>query len=145
MRSRSSIVRGVLLAVSLPAIVALGATQLGCGSSQEMRSASGVPASQGTVRATEGDNGNTNLSIRVKHLAPPQQIASEATVYVVWIQPRDFPRQNMGALILSADLEGSLDTVTPHSRFMVSITPESIGTARRPLNAPVFTADVDRS
>jgi hypothetical protein len=131
--------------VSLPAIVALGATQLGCGSSQEMRSARGVPASQGTVRATEGDNGNTNLSIRVKHLAPPQQIASEATVYVVWIHPRDFPRQNMGALVLSDDLEGGLDTVTPHRQFAVSITPEAVGTAGWPTNAPVFTADVDRT
>ena len=145
MRPRSSIVRGFVLAVSLPAIVALGATQLGCGSPQEMRSASGVPASQGTVSATAGDNGNTNLSIRVKHLAPPEQISSEATVYVVWIQPRDFPRQNVGALTLSDNLEGSLDTVTPHRRFMVSVTPESIGTAGRPTNAPVFTADVDGS
>jgi len=145
MISRSSAVRGVVLVVTLLAVVAFGATQLGCGSPREMRSARGVPATQGTVSATEGDNGDTNLSIRMRHLASPQQVAREATVYVVWVQPSYYPRQNMGTLTLSGNLEGSLDTVTPHSRFMVSVTPESSGLADLPTHAPVFVDDVDRS
>lgn len=145
MRSRTSVVRGFVLAAALPAVVAFGGMQLGCGSTQEMRSSSGVPASEGTVNATEADNGNTNLSIRVKHLASPSQVASGATVYVVWVQPRFAATQNVGALDLNSNLEGSLDTVTPHSEFLVSVTPESSATASRPTNAPVFTADVSRS
>jgi len=141
---KPSVVRGILLAAALP-IFLFGAVQLGCGSQEEMRSGSGVPASQGTVEATAADNGNTNLSIRVSHLAPPQRMASGATVYVVWVRPRDSVQQNVGALTLNDKLEGRLETVTPHSRFLVSITPESDGMVAGPTNVPVFTADVDRS
>lgn len=145
MRKRSSVARRVVLALMPAAALAFGATQLGCGSPQEMRSARGVPISEGTVSATEGDNGDTSLSIRMRHLAPPQQVAREATVYVVWVQPSYYPRENVGTLTLGDPLEGSLDTVTPHSRFVVSVTPESSGTADRPTHAPVFVDAVDRS
>ena len=94
-QTEKSFFRRGLLTMTIPAIFALGATQLGCGSPQEMRSASGVPASRGTVDASEGENGNTMLSIHVEHLANPQQMASEATTYVVWIQPRNAARQNV--------------------------------------------------
>lgn len=144
-RTETSVLRKVLLAMTIPVILALGAAQLGCGSPQEMRSAGGVPASRGTVDATEGANGNTMLSIHVEHLASPQRMAPEATTYVVWILPRNAARQNVGALTLDDNLEGHLDTVTPYRQFLVSITPESSGMAERPTNAPVFTADVDRS
>jgi hypothetical protein len=110
-----------------------------------MHSGYGVPASEGTVNATEGDNGNTNLEIRVKHLAQPSQVASDATVYVVWVQPRNAPRQNVGALVLNDNLEGQLDTVTPHIQFTVSVTPEPSGHVEEPTHQPVFTAEVVRS
>lgn len=145
MRTRTSIVRGFVLAVALPAVVALSGMQSGCSSPQKMRSASGVPASEGTVDATVGDNGNTNLAVRVKHLAAPSRMASEATVYVVWVQPPNANMQNVGALTLNDNLEGSLDTVTPQSRFWLSVTPEASGTAERPTHTAVFTAEVDVS
>ena len=145
MSTRTSIMRSVALAAVLPAVVALGSLQSGCSSTQKMRSASAVPASKGTVDATAGDNGNTNLAVRVKHLAEPLMVASDATVYVVWVHPRDAAMQNVGALTLNDNLEGSLDTVTAQSRFQVSVTPEASGTVEYPAHAPVFTADVDRT
>jgi hypothetical protein len=54
-------------------------------------------------------------------------------------------RQNVGALTLDDDLEGVLETVTPHSRFLLSVTPEASGQVDQPRNPPVFTAQVDRS
>src|SRR5205823_6370287 len=66
---------------------------------QEMHSAAGVPASEGTVKATAGANGNTQLAVQVRHLAPPGKVAADATVYVVWIRPLDAALQNVGALI----------------------------------------------
>ena len=112
MRSRTWIILGgVLVAAVLVGI------QFGCSSTQEMQSGYRVPASEGTVNATEGDNGNTKLEIRVKHLAHPSQMASDAKIYVVWVQPLNAASQNVGALTLNDDLEGSLDTVTPHHQF----------------------------
>lgn len=146
MSTHKSIVRTFVLAAVLPAaLVVLGGMQSGCSSTQTMRSASGVPASQGTVDATEGDNGNTKLAVRVKHLADPSRVASGATVYVVWVRPVGAAMQNVGALTLNSNLEGSLDTVTSQSRFQVSVTPEASRTAEYPTHAPVFTADVDRT
>jgi hypothetical protein len=141
MRSSDWIIRSVVVVGA-----ALVGLQLGCGSSnQDMRSGYNVPASEGTVKATEGDNGNTDLEIHVKHLAQPSQVASDATVYVVWIEPRNAVRQNIGALTLNDNLEGSLNTVTPHSQFMLSITPEPSGRVAQPSHQPVFTAQVDRA
>lgn len=111
---------------------------------RDMVSGEGVPASQGTVEATAGANGNTNLEIRVKHLAPPEKVAADATVYVVWIQPRGAAHQSVGALRLNSDLEGTLATVTPHRRFLVMVTPEPSGQVAEPSHEPVFTSDVDR-
>jgi len=110
---------------------------------QEMHAASDVHAGQGTVRVTTGDNGNSKVSIRVKHLAPPSKMAPDSTVYVVWLQPVDGDSQNVGALLLNSDLEGSLDTVTPHHRFRITITPEPNGQAASPTNEPVFTYNVE--
>jgi hypothetical protein len=138
MRSRITIIQGLL-------VFALVGMLLGCRSTQEMQSGYGVPASEGTVKATKGDNGNTNLAVRVKHLAQPAQVASDATVYVVWVQPRNAATQNVGALTLNDNLEGSLDTVTPHSQFLLSVTPELNGQVAQPSHQPVFTVEVDRS
>jgi hypothetical protein len=118
--------------------------QLGCAKNQAMRSSDDSPASQGTVRATEGDNGNTKLNISVKHLAPPSKMATDATVYIVWIEPRNGAKQSVGALSLNDNLEGSLDTVTPHRSFAVSVTPEPNAAVEYPTHDPVFTSDVER-
>ena len=134
-----------LLHVALP-FVTVSALQLGCKAAppQAMVSGAGVPASEGTVEATAADNGNTNVAIHVKHLAPPSKVAADATVYVVWIQPRNAPRQSVGALRVNDDLQGSLDTVTPHRRFLVMVTPEPSGQVAQPTHEPVFTSEVDR-
>lgn len=135
----------------VPALAALATLQLGCEkmkfwqkSPQPMASGAEVPASEGTVRATKGDNNNTNLAIRVKHLAPAQKVEADSTVYVVWLQQPDQPRQNIGGLVLNKNLEGSLDTVTPYRRFSIMVTPEVNAMVEQPSHKSVFTAQVDR-
>ena len=136
--------------VLLTALAALVGAQVGCqgmmfwrSKPQEMHSGVDVPASEGTVRVSEGGNGNTKVSIRVKHLAPPSRIAADSTVYIVWIQPMEGDRQNVGALTLNKDLEGSLDTLTPHRRFKLSVTPEPSQQVAEPSHEPVFTYNVE--
>lgn len=144
MRGTTWIVQRVVLRIALP-MLTLAIMAPGCARSttQEMVSGPGVPASQGTISATKADNGNTNVSVRVKHLAPPSKVASDATVYVVWVQARNAAKQSVGALRLDSNLEGHLSTVTPHRRFLVMVTPEPSGQVAQPTHEPVFTSDVE--
>ena len=151
MNRTSSILRRLAPTLALVPFAALGGVHIGCGvfggggdSTQTMTAATSVPAGEGTATASDGDNGNTKLAVNVKHLAPASKIASDATVYVVWIQPRNAPIQSLGALTLDDDLEGSLEAVTPHRRFTVIVTPEPSAVVRQPTHEPVFTSEVDR-
>jgi hypothetical protein len=133
------------MAVSMPTLALLAVMLIGCVSTQQpMHSAAGVPASEGTVNATKGDNDNTVVDIHVKHLAPPSKMAADATVYVVWVQPLDGAMQNVGAMVLDSNLDGSLNTLTPHHRFKLIVTPEPSAAVAAPTHEPVFTTDVER-
>ncbi|MBK7396167.1 MAG: hypothetical protein IPJ34_07665 [Myxococcales bacterium] len=123
----------------------LGALLLdACTQAQPMTPASTVPASQGTVTATAADNGNTKVAVKVKHLAQPSKVQPDAAIYLVWIQPPNGPVQSVGALTLDSDLQGTLETVTPHRRFQLTVTPEANQQVAAPSHAAVFSADVDR-
>jgi len=128
----------------LPLAAALSGLHLGCTKPQAMVSAAGVPASQGTVKATQGDNGNTKLSIQVKHLAPPSKISPDAMVYVVWLQPRNGERQNIGDPALDRNPEGSPATVPPPQPHHTPDPPEPGAQVAQPTHEPVFTSEVDR-
>src|SRR5688572_13645867 len=65
---------------------------------QTMTTSAENTSGEGTVQAKAGENGNTNLEVRVKHLSPPSKVADDASVYVVWIKPRNGDIQNVGAL-----------------------------------------------
>ncbi len=112
--------------------------------SQALTSSGDVPAGEGTVMAREGGNGNTALTVRVKHLAPASRIEQDAQVYVVWVEPPNSPPQNVGVLSVSKNLDGTLSTITPHKKFRVLITPEQNGQVDRPQGSEVFTSDVER-
>ena len=112
---------------------------------QTMLTSSGNVAGEGTVQAKAGDNNNTVVSVKVRHLAHPQRLAADAAVYVVWIEPANGRAQNVGALQVDSDLVGTLDTVTPHKSFKLIITPEPNASGQSPTHQPVFSADVNRA
>ena len=121
--------------------------QTGCGlfsggSKEAMRPAAGNIAGEGTVEAKIGDNGNTEIEVRVKHLAAPEKVAADASVYVVWIRPSTGRIQNVGALEVDDELVGKFKTTTPHRAFRVTITPEPSARMAEPTHEPVFTSDV---
>jgi hypothetical protein len=103
-------------------------------------------AAKGELKIKEGDNGNTALGVNVKYLAPPEKMAPNATTYVVWAKPRvgDMRPQNLGALHVNDDREGSLDTVTSLKNFDVIETPEPSAAVTAPTHSPVFTGVVQR-
>lgn len=110
-----------------------------------MQQGRGTPASEGTVEAHADATGNTALTVKVAHLAPPVRIAADAQVYVVWVQAMDAGPSNVGVLELAKDLTGTLTTLTPHRRFGVLITPEPSGQVDKPTHPPVFSAQVVRT
>jgi len=151
MESQNFTIRHSIHSVVVPAVVALVGLQFGCDTVRSwetrptsMTSASDVPASEGTVKATLGANGNTNLYIRVKHLAPAFKVRPGATVYIVWLQRPGEAIQNIGALTLTDNLEGSLNTETPYRRFTITITPEPSRQVEQPTHEPVFKSEVTR-
>lgn len=144
----SRAVRPLLRSFALASIIALGAS--GCGvfgggsSEHKMAAAPSNLAGEGTVEASAGENDNTQLEVSVRHLAAPEKVAADASVYVVWIKPRNAPIQNIGALEVDDDLTGELKTTTPHVAFTLTVTPEPSSRMTEPSHAAVFTAHVDR-
>ncbi|MBL8715521.1 MAG: anti-sigma factor [Myxococcales bacterium] len=115
-----------------------------CKQSQPMTASPTVPASQGTVTVSATDEGNTKVAVKVKHLAQPSKVEPDAAIYVVWIRPPSGELQSLGALKLDGDLDGTLEAVTPHRRFQLTVTPEPNQQVVGPSHPPVFTAEVDR-
>ena len=125
------------------AILTAGTVSVGCTKPQAMNPSSSVPASEGTVKATKGDDGNTHVKVHVRHLAAPSNVEADSTIYMVWIQARDGANQSVGALTVSDQLEGTLETITPHRRFTLSVTPEPNVKVALPTHDAVFTAQVE--
>lgn len=133
-----------LSTTALLAIVTFCGAQIGCATTQPMRSGNSVPASEGTVKIDNDSNGNLTLELRVKHLAPPSRVAADSTVYVAWIQPRNGEKQSVGVLKLDSGLEGVLETTTMHRSFVLTVTPEPSATGSKPTHDAVFTTSVER-
>lgn len=132
--------------IALASVGMLAFGQAGCASApkQAMESSVANTSGQGTVEAKAGPNDNTQIEVRVKHLSDPARVASDASVYVVWIQPRHAEIQNVGALKLDDDLVGRLNTTTPHRTFTLTVTPEPSARMAAPTHRPVFTSEINR-
>ncbi len=119
-----------------------------CSGSQttQMKVSPRAPASQAVVESEEGDNGNTKVSVEVKHMAPPDAVAENASIYVVWARPRsgDAKPQNLGAITLDSDRKGKLETITPLHKFDVFVTAEPSSEVTTPTGQPILTGKVER-
>ncbi len=147
MRFIRSSFRRPIRVMTLASVGMLAFSQARCASApkQSMESSVANTSGEGTVQAKAGPNDNTQIEVRVKHLSEPARVASDASVYVVWIQPRNAEIQNVGALKIDADLVGKLDTTTPHRTFTLTVTPEPSARMAAPTHGAVFTAEVNRA
>ena len=107
---------------------ACAAATLPLGSSSE------IPAAQGKVSLKNTKNGNVQIKLSVKHLAPPGRIIPGATVFVVWARglAPGAGAQNLGALRVDKNLNGKLTAVTAMSSFDLFVTCEQSQTAALP-------------
>ncbi|OJY29046.1 MAG: hypothetical protein BGO98_42385 [Myxococcales bacterium 68-20] len=127
-------------------MLALGVSACASGQKTVMTPTSQNPAAKGLVETRRTSNDNTDLNLEVKFMAPPQNLAHDATVYVVWARPLvpDSEPQNVGSLVVGKNRRGSLSTTTPHERFELLVTPEPSGNVTQPSNEPVMKAKVER-
>jgi hypothetical protein len=114
-----------------------------------MQSSPRIPAAEGAVSVKDGSNGSTKLAVRVKHMAPPEKVATGASSYVVWLRPiaadsSAEPAQNVGALAVGSDLEGKLDAVTPYRQFDVFVTAEPQAGSTAPTGEELLTTSIRR-
>jgi hypothetical protein len=106
-----------------------------------------VPGAEGTVGTGVDANGNTRVTVAVRHLAPPDRLRQGASVYVVWARPTGADAaqqqpQNLGALRVDSDLRGTLETITPMRDFEIVITAEDSPTTITPSQAQVLRAEI---
>lgn len=140
MSPRSSVPRVVVV---LATLMLSGCGLFSSGKQFTLRAAPSVPASVGELQTCDDDNGNVRLALSAEHLAPPAKIAPDASVYVAWVQPGSGSIQNVGAIKVSDDLEGELQTLTPYRRFAFTVTPEPSSRVTKPTHEAVFSSDVD--
>jgi hypothetical protein len=92
-----------------------------------------VPAAQGKVKFDKTNDGNVAIKLSVKYLADPQKLQPPAAIYVVWVSnDKDSQAQNIGALKVDKDREGTLKSVTPLHAFQLFVTAEANGQVQTP-------------
>jgi hypothetical protein len=114
-----------------------------------MQASPRIPSAEGAVSVENGDNGNYKVGVSVKHMAPPERVATGASSYVVWLRPlagdqKAQPPMNVGALAVNKDLEGNLTTVTPYRQFDLFVTAEPVSNTTAPTGEQLLTTTVRR-
>jgi hypothetical protein len=109
-------------------LIAIGMAALSCASSKELRltTSPDIPGAQGTATISATDDANTKIDLTVEHLASPERVAPDATVYIVWVRGNepDAQPQSLGALRVDDHLKGRISTMTPLREFELYITAE---------------------
>ena len=131
MNRHSRVLRhGALLAL----LLIVGMSTASAAVTLALRSSPEIPAAQGTVRLRDTRNGNVEIKLRVHHLAPPGRISPGASVFVVWARglAPGAEAQNLGALKVDKNLNGTFTAVTAMSSFDLFMTCEQSHTVTAP-------------
>jgi len=111
----------------------------------KMRSSELAPAATATIEANTDRNGNVDMTLNAKHMAPPDRLSQPHPLYVVWIQAPSKQPQPVGQLRVNADnMEASFRTKTPYKSFDVFVTAEDTATPATPSNAEVLRGSVQK-
>ena len=124
--------------------LALAAVSCAGSSKLQMTASPDIPAAQSKVKISSTENGNTQIELKVEHLAPPARVDPAATVYVVWARGNDDGAQpvNLGALRVDDDLNGSITAVTPLRAFDLYVTAESSQAVTTPTGKTLLSTTV---
>ena len=108
-----------------------------------MQATSITPGATGSVDVkADKTGGNTEMTIKVDHLARPTLLTPPANEYVVWIAPEDGAPQNQGVLQVGDNEKGDLKMTTSSSKFRVLVTAETEAHPKTPSNRVVLQSNV---
>ena len=126
-------------------VIIVTAFAASCAHSVSLTGGTKAPGAVGVVKVKKGSNGNSEITLKVQHLAAPAQVAEGSTAYVVWIQNIDHvaPAQNAGELKVDDNLSGSISTLTTLPTFDVTVTPETSAQVATPTGVPVLSGRVE--
>ena len=93
-----------------------------------------IPAAEGTAQLHKTKNGNVEIKLKIKHLAPPERIVPGANVFMVWVRGLgpDAQAQNLGALRVDKNLSAKMTAITAMPSFDLFITCEPSQTVTAP-------------
>jgi hypothetical protein len=85
-----------------------------------------TPLERGAVAKLDvkANTGNTELTLKVDHLAKPSLLSQPASNYVVWVQLPGQQAVNEGLLRVDDNLKGEVKATTTATRFTVLVTAE---------------------
>jgi hypothetical protein len=110
-----------------------------------MRNSTTEPAAVGVVHANTDRNGNLDVEVAVKHLAPPQRLAPPHQNYVVWVQAPGKQPENIGMLRINGDdMAGSLRTKVIYRSFDIFVTAEDNPHPDSPMGPEVLRGTVQK-
>lgn len=86
-----------------------------------------IPAAEGKAKLHKNKNGNVEIKLTIKHLAPPGRITPGANVFMVWVRglAPDAQAQNLGALRVDKNLNAKMTAITALPSFDLFITCET--------------------
>ena len=139
-------------------IISFGALLVACAGAATLPACGGPLeyAPKPTARAPEADakivaeiqksQGNTKLTLKVLHLAPPARLQDGATTFVVW-QRKDSDKAwtRVGGLVYKeGDREGKLEEASvPETTFQLIVTAEEKADVASPSPAILFEQKVN--
>jgi hypothetical protein len=130
--------------VSVTTLVVVSAALVYAAKKYPLTAASIVPAAKGSVELGKDRNGNTEVKLKVEHLANPTSLTPSQANYIVWLQDKGSGPENQGELKVNGKLEGTFQTVTPRKNFELFVTGENDGTVKSPSGPEVLRTSVSR-
>jgi hypothetical protein len=124
----------IICAMSFMAVVAWGKTYT-------MQTSTLEPGAVAKLDV-KANTGNTEMDLKVEHLAKPSLLAQPASNYVVWVQQPGHEPVNEGLLHVDDSLKGEVKATTTATRFTVLVTAEDDAKAQIPSGRVVLRADV---
>ena len=83
-----------------------------------------LPTADGRAKVRVDAAGDHVVELTFQHLPMPERAFDGATMYMVWIVPRNAPPQPMGSLDVGEDLKAKVTIRTPNENFDVLVTAE---------------------
>jgi hypothetical protein len=119
------------LAASLVLGAALGGAP-GCATKFPFQPSMSSPAAAGHVEAELDDNGNSQVELRLEHLALPATLTPPRVTYVLWAESQFGREVLLGQIAVQKDRSAEWEGTVPFDKFRILVTAEDLTWPERP-------------